>query len=54
MYQAIEPMERVEIVRALTGGKWITSTIHWDHLSMVLYARRQNEQMGEPEPARAA
>jgi len=54
MYQETEPMERVEIVRALTGGKWITSTIHWDHLSMVLYARRQNEQMGEPKPAKAA
>jgi hypothetical protein len=54
MYEAIEPMERVEIVRALTGGKWITSTIHWDHLSLVMYARRQNQQMGEPLTCQAA
>lgn len=54
MYESTQPMERVEIVRALTKGKWITSTIHWDHLSTVLFARRMNEQMGEPEPAIAA
>ena len=54
MYEPIEPMERVETIRAQSGGKLITSTIHWDHMAAVLFARRQHEAMGEPETAKAA
>jgi hypothetical protein len=54
MYEPIEPMERVETIRAQSGGKMITTTIHWDHMAAVLFARRQHEAMGVPYPAQAA
>lgn len=48
MYAQTEPMERVETVRAMSGGKVITSTIRWDHMAAVLFARRQDEALGVP------
>jgi hypothetical protein len=54
MYEPTQPMERVETIRAQSGGKMITSTIHWDHMMHVLFARRQHEALGEPYPAQAA
>lgn len=54
MYAQIEPMERVETVRAISGGKVITSTIRWDHMAAVIFARRQDEALGVPAlPAEA-